>query len=327
MLDFKQVNEISGGYVETILNKLNINFVYEGGYYSIQCCFHGGDDYNLKYRNGFWYCFSQCRESYTMIDLVAKKLSITPLMACNWLCEALNIDTGTITLDKEKIAIRANLSHLRTMRLKRENIEYKQVSNELLTSIENYHHPYILEHYSHDTLDYFNIGYARYGDMQDRVCFPINSPQGVTISVSGRATNEHDKPRYKVLEESSKSETLYGIDKIADDDWVIVVEGFHGVLSLYEWGYKSVVAVMGSSLSDTQRRLLLGLGRRIIVIGDNDEAGERFAQQVYNKCYQFSKCTKLILSDITDVEKASPAEKDLGFDGMCELCERLGEMI
>ena len=217
------------------------------------------------------------------------------------------------------------------MRVQKNVVEYKQVDQEVLDSIEQFNHPYLLkEGYKPETLEHFDIGYCRYGKLINRITFPIDSPSGETIAISGRLPNasELGLPKYKILEGTKKSYTLYNISRIDPDDrYVIVVEGFKSVLSLYEWGFKSVVAVMGSSLSVEQRNLLLGLGRKIICIGDNDDAGQRLNQAIYNQCFRYAQVVKLDLGEITDIPKASPCENDLDWDGMYELTEKLKEVI
>ena len=113
---------------------------------------------------------------------------------------------------------------------------------------------------------------------------------------------------------------MYNISRIdPNDDYIIVVEGFKSIWSLYENGFKSVVATMGSSISDEQVKLLLSLGRKVIVIGDNDKAGKRLNQAVYNRLYKFIEVVKIDMSDFTDIEKASHC--DLDFEDMDELIE------
>lgn len=331
MIDVQKVNNACDENIEYILTTLGIDYRYESGWISIQCPFHQGDDYNCKYRDKSWYCFSQCQRAYSTIDIVMKVLDLTFVQATEWLCNALSISDSKVSKDKDVIGIRGRLSRLKSMKLSRSAIEYKQVDQTILNSIERYNHPYLLKQgFKADTLEHFNIGFARYGDLINRVVFTIDAPNGTIISLSGRLPNasELGLPKYKIIEGSKKSTTLYNISRIdPSDDYVIVVEGFKSVMSLYEWGFKSVVATMGASLSVEQRNLLLGLGRKIIVIGDNDVAGSRLNQAVYNQCYKYANVTKVDLGEFTSIDKASPCEQDLDWDEMYELTEHLKGVI
>lgn len=331
MVDVHKVIDACDENIEYILTTLGVDYRCEGGYICMQCCFHGGNDYNLRYRNGFWFCFSQCQRKYTTIDIVMKVLDLSFPQALEWLCNALNIDCSSIDTSVDRKCARERLNRLKSMKLHRSTIEYKQVDQTILNSIERYNHPYLLKQgFKESTLEHFDIGFARYGDLINRVVFPIDAPNGTIISLSGRLPNasELGLPKYKIIEGSKKSTTLYNISRIdPQDDYVIVVEGFKSVMSLYEWGFKSVVATMGSSLSVEQRNLLLGLGRKIIIIGDNDTAGKRLNQAVYNQCYKYASVTKVDLSEFTSVDKASPCDQDLYWDDMYELTEHLKELI
>jgi DNA primase len=55
---------------------------------------------------------------------------------------------------------------------------------------------------------------------------------------------------------------------------VILVEGFFDTMRLYQAGYRRVVALMGSSLSEAQEELLTLHFESVIVMLDGDEAGQ-----------------------------------------------------
>ena len=331
MIDVKALIEYCDNYIPQILTSLGVDYKKENDWIVMQCCFHGGNDYNLKYRDKSFYCFSQCRRGYTIIDVVMKVLNISFKEALNWLCRELNVKDEQIVVDDEKIALKRNLGRLRRMRRGVHVVEYKKIDQAILNNIEQYNHPYLLKQgFKGSTLEYFNIGFARGGEMINRIIFPIDAPNGDIISLSGRLPNatELGLPKYKILGNSYKTKTLYNISRIdKNDNYIIVVEGFKAVMSLYEWGFNSVVATMGASLSSEQKILLLGLGKKIIVIGDNDEAGKRLNQSVYNQCYRFAEVVQIDLSKFTNIEKSSPCESDIGFDEMADLVEHLRSVM
>jgi 5S rRNA maturation endonuclease (ribonuclease M5) len=72
---------------------------------------------------------------------------------------------------------------------------------------------------------------------------------------------------------------------ILDSTKVILVESPGNVWKLEEAGIHNSVAIFGSSLSDRQKILLDGSGAMtIILIMDNDEAGQKAASSITNKC-------------------------------------------
>lgn len=332
MIDVDKLIEISNDNIEEILTLLHIDYKHEDGWLAMNCMFHNNSDgYNLKFRNGSFYCFSQCRKSYNIINVVQKVLGVNFKEAVSWLSSQLNLDCENLVVDEKRIATKAKLKRLKSLKCKKKIIEYNNVSQDVLNDIDEYAHPYMIKQgIKKDTLRHFNIGYARGGTLEGRITIPIDNINGDVISISGRIPSDEDLgvPRYKVLGDTDKSTTLYNISRLnPGDDYVIVVEGFMSVFDLYQYGYNNVVAVMGSSLSNKQKSLLLGLGKKIIVIGDNDETGRRLSQSIYNQCYRFCEVVKIDLGDITSVEKASPREFDIGFEAMCELCDKIEEVI
>ena len=328
MIDKEALIKFAEPHIEEILKELDIEYKYENGWYCINCPFHeGADGFNLKWRDGSWFCFSVCKHSYSMFDLISKVLGLEFFEAVKWLAKLLGISNDDITVTQDKIKSKERLKMLKGLTKRNKQITYNKVEQTILNDIEPYHHPYILKQgFKEETLAHFNVGYARDGVFKDRVCFPIDAPDGTIISVSGRSIYDYINPKYYILGCSDKSVTLYNISRIdKDDDYIIVVEGFKSCLHLYQWGYKSVVAVMGSNISDDQVKLLLKLGRKVICIGDNDEAGRRLNQKIYNRLYKWLPVIKIDMSDFTNVEKSSPC--DLDFDDMAELDDKLQEVI
>ena len=328
MIDKEALIKFAEPHIEDILNELDIDYKYENGWWCINCPFHdGADGYNLKWRDGSWYCFSVCKRSYSMFDLIGKVLGFEFFDSIKWLANVLGLSNEEIALNEDRVKSKERLKMLKGLTKKGKQITYNKVEQTILNDIETYHHPYILKQgFKPETLSHFDIGYARTGVFKDRICFPIDAPDGTIVSVSGRSIYDYIKPKYYLLGSSDKSVTLYNISRIdKNDNYIIVVEGFKSCLHLHQWGYKSVVAVMGADISDEQVKLLLKLGRKIICIGDNDEAGRRLNQKIYNRLYKWLPVIKIDMSEFTSVEKASPC--DLDFDDMAELDDKLQEVI
>lgn len=77
----------------------------------------------------------------------------------------------------------------------------------------------------------------------------------------------------------------YAKDHIIEKSSVILVESPGNVWKLEECGIHNSVALFGSNLSDRQKIILDGSGAMtIIVITDNDDAGEKARQIIFDKC-------------------------------------------
>ncbi len=125
--------------------------------------------------------------------------------------------------------------------------------------------------------DYYDI-------FRNRIMFPILSPKGEVLGFGARTiTNEN--PKYLNSPESEvfhKGKVLYGLNEAAKhiriEDQVIVVEGYMDLIALYQFGFKNVVATLGTALTSDHAKLLKRSTKNILVLFDSDQAGQ-FAQE------------------------------------------------
>ena len=75
----------------------------------------------------------------------------------------------------------------------------------------------------------------------------------------------------------SKSKNIYGIfeakSHIVEKDFVLIVEGYMDMISLYDRGFKNAVASLGTALTSEQIKLISRFTKNIILVFDGDEAG------------------------------------------------------
>jgi len=119
--------------------------------------------------------------------------------------------------------------------------------------------------------------------MSGRVVIPIHNGQGNLVAYAGRAV-DGEKPKYKFPANFKKSQELFNLHRAIEASngplrSVILVEGFFDTMKLYQAGYRRVVAMMGSSLSEAQTELLIGHFESVIVMLDGDEVGRRASDQ------------------------------------------------
>jgi len=141
-------------------------------------------------------------------------------------------------------------------------------------------HPYLVRRdITTETAFHFGVGgFSGKGSMSGRVVIPIHNGQGELVAYAGRAI-EGEKPKYKFPAKFKKSMELFNLHQaIAASNGplrsVILVEGFFDTMKLYQAGYRRVVAMMGSSLSEAQEELLTLHFESVIVMLDGDEAGQ-----------------------------------------------------
>lgn len=128
----------------------------------------------------------------------------------------------------------------------------------------------------------FELGYEnnRITILHDRLLFPIRNVYGDFLAWQGRALDPTVTPKYW-HQSFVKTDHLYGLyenlSEIITLDQVYIVEGNIDVLTMWQCGYPAV-ALMGSTLSDTQCLLLRRYCSRFVLCVDNDPAGEKAAQ-------------------------------------------------
>ena len=90
------------------------------------------------------------------------------------------------------------------------------------------------------------------------------------------STNDDAEPKYKFPNGFHKSLELYNLHRVVggagDSRTVIVVEGFFDCIRVHAAGYPCV-ALMGSSLSDEQEKILCQQFTGAVLLFDGDDAG------------------------------------------------------
>ena len=130
------------------------------------------------------------------------------------------------------------------------------------------------------------------GDTVDRfrhrIMIPIRDEAGNVIAFGARAIEEGQNPKYLNSPDTifyNKSRVLYGIDiaknRMIEDDYVVIMEGYFDVISAQAAGLKNVVASCGTALTVDHVRMIAkySKSRRIFLAFDTDSAGLKATQR------------------------------------------------
>ncbi|MBS1515001.1 MAG: DNA primase [Bacteroidetes bacterium] len=126
-----------------------------------------------------------------------------------------------------------------------------------------------------------------YDRFRGRLIFPIFNEAGKVVAFGGRQLFEDDKsakylnsPETKVY---SKSKILYGLnfakDSIIANNYVIFVEGYMDMISLFQAGVENVVATSGTAMTEEQVKLISRYTKNVIFLFDADSAGIKAAKR------------------------------------------------
>jgi DNA primase len=122
-----------------------------------------------------------------------------------------------------------------------------------------------------------NGGY--YDRFRGRLMFPIRSAKGEIIAFGGRALGDAE-PKYMNSPQTplfDKSRVLYGLDLARDairsHDAVVIVEGYVDVIIAHQYGFRNVVAPLGTALTNEHVGVVKKLARTVYLALDADAAG------------------------------------------------------
>ncbi|MGF7193758.1 DNA primase [Staphylococcus pasteuri] len=122
--------------------------------------------------------------------------------------------------------------------------------------------------------------FSYYDRFRDRIMFPLKNAQGRIVGYSAR-TYTNQEPKYLNSPETpifQKRKLLYNLDKarknIRKNDEIILLEGFMDVIKSDHAGLKSVVASMGTQLSNEHITFIKKLTSNITLMFDGDFAGK-----------------------------------------------------
>ncbi len=171
-------------------------------------------------------------------------------------------------------------------------------------------------------------GGGYYDRFRERVIFPIFDTRGRPIAFGGRAMdgkepkylNSPDSPLFK------KGETLYNLHNarqyISKEGYVLVVEGYFDLITLYRYGFKHTVATMGTALTVSNIRRLKGYAKEVYMLFDADDAGRKAVSRMLPIFLEESAQARVVFiprgMDPDDFLKREGAEALAGIIGEAE---------
>ena len=129
-----------------------------------------------------------------------------------------------------------------------------------------------------DAIEKWSICYDK---NSDRIVFPLHNPYKNIIGFNKRLLSKETKGLNRKYIHSSdsdifkKSKYFYGLQYIdRSKDYIILTEGVIDVILATMYGVSNVICALGTSLSEYQLEILAKYNKEVIVIYDNDKAGQ-----------------------------------------------------
>lgn len=141
-------------------------------------------------------------------------------------------------------------------------------------------HSYVKERgLNEETTNIFGVGvFSGKGSMQGRCVIPIHNVQGELVAYAGRSI-DRSEPRYKFPVGFHKSLELFNLHRVKAELSVVLVEGFFDCMKVTQAGF-ACVALMGSTMSNAQEKLLAEHFGSVVLMLDGDEAGRSATEEI-----------------------------------------------
>ncbi|VEU76011.1 DNA primase [Mycoplasmopsis columboralis] len=283
-----------------------IQLTKKGNNYLGVCPFHADTSPSLTVSESknIYKCFA-CGHSGNVVKFVKEFKNISFMQALEFLAKEANLQINFDSfktyetprkdpnqqklfdlLEAANLYFKLNVSNLETQKF----LDYRKLNDaEILETFDIGYAP--LTNYLeilktnnlYSDLDLNNVGLIN-DDLnlifKNRVTFAIKNEFGEVVGFSGRQLN-NDKSYAKYLNSPEslifkKSKILYNFhnakETAMEKHSIIIVEGFMDVIALYKSGFKNVIALMGTALTDDHLKLLNDL--KVILFLDNDTAGQ-----------------------------------------------------
>ena len=131
---------------------------------------------------------------------------------------------------------------------------------------------------------------------KNRLIFPIFDYNNKVIGFGGRALGQNYLAKYINSPETEffkKGFNLYNLNNAKSENKqsgiIFVVEGYMDAISLYQAGFKNVVATLGTAMTESHLNLVWRYFNDPVVCFDGDRSGQNAAQKISEKLIAFMK--------------------------------------
>lgn len=279
------------------------------------CPIHGGTNpsqFRVDTEKNIWNCFSECKHGGNVLDFIAKKENVSiheaAIKSCEWFnipieeVKASSRETETVDAkDAPKPPAKATTTPRSNGGRPQGQPEDNTPNPPLKFKLEklNRSHPYFAERgISQETVIDFGLGLftGDKGLMVGRIVIPITNAKGEVVAYAGRWPGEPpntDTPKYKLPTGFRKGLELFNLDRAIKepaDGPLVIVEGFFDAIKLHQNGWRKVVALMGSTMTDTQEQLVnqhTHARSQVVVMLDEDDAGRAGRENMVSRLAKF----------------------------------------
>jgi DNA primase len=267
----EQTTLYSAEQIRRVINGSGINIESEvDSDYLIFCPYHANyrtPAGEVSKDRGTFFCFS-CHESRSLTEFVMHVTGKTFFEAGRFIDSAKTDVDITDSIDK-MLEVKPDFVPFDEIMIKRLNTQALE-SPRAIRYFEG-------RRITKDSMRKFSLGYS---EKQDMVTIPQQTPDGSTyVGFVGRSVEGKD---FKNTPKLPKSKILFNLHRAKLHDTVYVVESSFDAIRLDQCGIPAV-ATLGANVPKTQVELLTKHFNSVIVIPDNDDAGQDMAKRIVEK--------------------------------------------
>lgn len=272
------------------------------------CCCPIHDDHNpscmIYPASNSWYCFG-CQRGGSVIDLVMYREKVDFIEACNILRNMVGIT------DEELYDSTYTSAPIKPDRLMKTILNSSMIKpqegevppEKYLEDAQKNRHIYLADRGFPDGIwDAFELGFALYGDLANRIIIPWRGVNGKLVTLQGRAVDNIKEEKYKVWDKSYKTNTLYGLyynlEHIRCKKEMVIFEGATKVWRAWQHSMFNCCAIGGASPSAYQLKQIIKYGQLNLVLWlDNDKAGSTGVNEIVKAAKDICQI-KIIKSEV-----------------------------
>lgn len=251
---------------EALLHTLGITeYHMQGDEYLADCIFCGDEKGNLQvnFQKKLYHCWA-CGKGGSLTQLIVEIRGVTRK-------EANEIfDTDIVDINYELDYIEKFFKQVMLHRYKYK--QYKSIKARELWRKRNL---------NIHSINKYNLGFD---DYTNRLVIPIFNIDGDCVGLTRRSIDNKQKPKYLHTQGLPKSTLLYGWERINfRKEYITLVEGNIDAIKVNELKRMNAVALMGVNISNIQVDLMTSHFNRVMLMLDNDEAGEKATREIVRR--------------------------------------------
>lgn len=271
---------------ESVLGYLGFNIIKRGSKeLRGPCKVHGGDNFTafrFNLENKTWCCYTRHCEGEKdrdLIGLIQKTTGKNFMESVQLLADMAGVDLNNqAQLSEEFLRLQQKQEMRVEIQRNKRTLVTSTVSEEVLAEFDGRRSSYFSDRgFAKEILDFYEVGGTTDSRGVHRETIPVRNEDGELLTVSMRRTDSDEDPKYVLLKNVSKGETLYNLHVakhyVGEDRTLIIVEGFVDVWALCRLGVYNVVAIMGTDIVPNQARLIWKYAENAIIMLDPDKAG------------------------------------------------------